>query len=615
MKLVYDVIGAAPRSGGVELHAREFIHAWTEQYPGDEVVVVGTRWDGLSDEFASRVRWIHWPTRSVVWRIIGQLVFIPLVMRVHRAHVLLVSLPVLSPLSPSRRSFVFSHDWRHLRNPHEFPFLRRIYRSIWRSSVNRAAITFCISAKALSETADVAPRSRLVLAENGSDHTLRWEAEPADSEVVRSLPAESSVVVTFGHLNNKRPELVIAAMSTLQRPAVQLVVLGARGGYRDDLRKLAKSHRVSERVHLPGFVPDREYQAIMKRADCVVLASSDEGFGLPVAEALSLGRPVVVTADGGLDETFGSSVRAVPATPEALGGAIGDALLQRATASQQSNVTSWGDTARVVREAIATKVEGDFPVSTQRAAHRRIRDTARKARKVAKLVTESRWRRALRFSVAATVEHDGIPLRHDLRTVIDVGANRGQFSLYALARFPSATITTYEPLPRAVEHMKRLFNGEHRVQVVPYALGEEEGEVVMHLSAREDSSSLLPVGERQASIFPGTDEVGTTRAQVRTLDMEFVDRELVRPALLKIDVQGFELSVLRGAQRTLASFDQILVEASFAELYEGQALFPDIHRYLEERGFRLVSGHVSTLDPSGRWLQGDFLYEPESARR
>src|SRR4051812_48998179 len=84
MKLIYDVIGAAPRSGGVELHAREFIHAWTQQYPRDEVLVVGTRWDNLPEDLASRVRWIYWPTGSVVWRIIGQLVFVPLLMRVHR---------------------------------------------------------------------------------------------------------------------------------------------------------------------------------------------------------------------------------------------------------------------------------------------------------------------------------------------------------------------------------------------------------------------------------------------------------------------------------------------------------------------------------------------------
>lgn len=353
MKLIYDVIGVSPRSGGVETVARELLHAWTQQYPDDEVIVVGTRWESLSDEVASRVRWISWPTRSLVWRVIGQLLFVPLLMRLHRADVLLATLPVLSPLSPNRRSFVFSYDWRHLKNPQEFPVLRRAYRSIWRSSINRAATTFCISQKTLNETAIVAPRSILVLAELAGDHALRWEAET--SQVPRALSGNGDVVVTFGHLNNKRPDLVIAALATLDcTVAPDLIVLGASGSLRETLRKLASAQGVAEKVHFPGFVPDREFQAIMKRATCVVLASSDEGFGLPVAEALSLGLPVVVTSDSGLEEIFGHAVTAVAAEPEALGRAISDALTPGTTACHQSAMHSWRDTATVVHQSIAS---------------------------------------------------------------------------------------------------------------------------------------------------------------------------------------------------------------------------------------------------------------------
>ena len=242
-------------------------------------------------------------------------------------------------------------------------------------------------------------------------------------------------------------------------------------------------------------------------------------------------------------------------------------------------------------------------------AHRRLSDAARKAQKLAKLITESQWRRGLRSAVAATVEHDALPLRGDLRTVVDVGANRGQFALYALARFPSAHIIAFEPLPEPREQMMRLFQKQDRVEVVPVALGDNDGEGVMHLSAKDDSSSLLAIGGRQVSSFPGTEEIGTTVTRVRTLDSVLADCELRRPALLKVDVQGFELPVLRGAEKTLESFDQILVEASFVELYEGQALFPAISSHLEAHSFQLVSGRISAVDTSGRWLQGDFLYE------
>jgi len=210
----------------------------------------------------------------------------------------------------------------------------------------------------LNETRNIAPNSVLVLAENGRDHALRWETEPSRAEALQALLGKSRVVVTFGHWNNKRPELVIAALGMLDRTvAPHLIVLGARSGYRESLLKLAKAHGISERVHLPGFVPDRDYQAIMKRADCVVLASSDEGFGLPVAEALSLGHPVVVTSDSGLGEIFGNSVRAVPPEPEALGQAISDALAQDRTAGHQTSINSWRDTAAVVHEAIASTLK------------------------------------------------------------------------------------------------------------------------------------------------------------------------------------------------------------------------------------------------------------------
>ena len=241
--------------------------------------------------------------------------------------------------------------------------------------------------------------------------------------------------------------------------------------------------------------------------------------------------------------------------------------------------------------------------------HRRLRDNVRKARKVGALLTQPQWRRGLRAAVAATVEHDALPLRRDLGTVVDVGANRGQFTLYALVRFPSAHIIAFEPLQGPRDQMAQLFKGQNRIEILPYALGETEGQVVMHHSEQEDSSSLLPIGGRQVAAYPSTGEVGTTRADIRTLDNILFRREFMRPALLKIDVQGFELPVLRGAAQSLRSFDQILVEASFVELYEGQALFPDISSHLEAHGFYLASGSISLSDPSGRWLQGDFVFE------
>src|SRR5712675_406532 len=69
------------------------------------------------------------------------------------------------------------------------------------------------------------------------------------------------------------------------------------------------------------------------------------------------------------------------------------------------------------------------PMTRLRGAQRSIHHAARKTRKLGALLTQPQWRHGLRSAVAATVEHDALPLRHDLRTVIDVGANCGQFTL------------------------------------------------------------------------------------------------------------------------------------------------------------------------------------------
>ena len=101
--------------------------------------------------------------------------------------------------------------------------------------------------------------------------------------------------------------------------------------------------------------------------------------------------------------------------------------------------------------------------------------------------------------------------------MLDVGASRGQFASFALSRFPPARIVCFEPLSSARATLVP-WAPRNRVTVHPIALGEERGELELHISARDDSSSLLPVGERQVEAFPGTMEVGRERVRVGVLE-------------------------------------------------------------------------------------------------
>jgi hypothetical protein len=145
------------------------------------------------------------------------------------------------------------------------------------------------------------------------------------------------------------------------------------------------------------------------------------------------------------------------------------------------------------------------------------------------------------------------------------------------------------------------------------AIGPERGRATIHVSARDDSSSLLPIGERQAAIFPGTAEVRTESVDVAPLDSLVAAGEIEAPALLKLDVQGFELQALQGCESLLDRFTYVYVECSFIELYAGQALAHEVVAWLEARGFRLLGTHNMSYDASGREVQADFLFTASRA--
>lgn len=228
--------------------------------------------------------------------------------------------------------------------------------------------------------------------------------------------------------------------------------------------------------------------------------------------------------------------------------------------------------------------------------------------KLLRLLPRAVWRRGLLQGVAASVEHRRVIAGLDIATVVDVGANIGQFSLLVEALHPQARIFAFEPLPASADRYEKLFAGNARVRLHRAALGPERGQATLHVSARSDNSSLLPIGEAQLRVFPGTAEIGTVTVPVGPLTAFVTREELVPAALLKIDVQGFELAVLQGAEALLDAFDWLYIEASWQALYEGQALVDEVIDYITARGFALAGEYNRFVGSDGLPVQADFLF-------
>jgi FkbM family methyltransferase len=217
------------------------------------------------------------------------------------------------------------------------------------------------------------------------------------------------------------------------------------------------------------------------------------------------------------------------------------------------------------------------------------------------------WRGLVR-GVAAGVEHEPALRLLEVRTIVDVGANRGQFALVARNLFPAARVFSFEPLGAAAARFDRLFAMDRLVELRRFALGDTTCVGKLHVSRRDDSSSLLPITPLQESVFPGTGEKRVEDVRVARLADVLVESELISPALLKIDVQGYELRVLAGAGDLLERFSYVYLEGSYRELYAGQPLADEIASYLQARRFTLRGRINESRDGTGALVQADFLF-------
>lgn len=218
-------------------------------------------------------------------------------------------------------------------------------------------------------------------------------------------------------------------------------------------------------------------------------------------------------------------------------------------------------------------------------------------------------RRALRRGVGAAVEHRSLLRSRAWKSVVDIGANRGQFALAVRRYCPSAEVRSFEPLPGPAAIFRHIFAEVPAVRLEQVAIGPASGFHAMNVSARDDSSSLLAFAAEQVRLFPGTEPCDRIDVTVRPLHEVLSAADLPAPGLLKIDVQGFELQALIGCERLLPAFDAIYVECSYRELYVDQPLAPEVVAWLAERDFDLIGSENLVTDSAGLAVQADLLFE------
>lgn len=250
-----------------------------------------------------------------------------------------------------------------------------------------------------------------------------------------------------------------------------------------------------------------------------------------------------------------------------------------------------------------------------RAAPHILRSCSLGAMSAAARIAQVRWTGA-RSVAGAALKRAGLEVRRhhplgprrarllaewNVELVIDVGANRGQYAQELRRYGYRDRIVSFEPLLDPYTALQGRSAADPRWQVRRLALSD--GDPDLELGATDNFGSALPVAPRLATLFP--EAVPPTRERVPAARLDQVDLDLPAAgrALLKLDVQGYELRVFAGSVGILDAVGIVETELSVVALYTGQALIGESLRVLDEAGFALVA-----LEPILRdWRTGEHL--------
>ena len=198
--------------------------------------------------------------------------------------------------------------------------------------------------------------------------------------------------------------------------------------------------------------------------------------------------------------------------------------------------------------------------------------------------------------------------------IIDVGGNRAQFieSVKPLIQ-KNTTIHAFEPIEKLHSEYK---NNTKDFNVVMYnnLLSDTENYCEFQLHTNHDqSSSILRRTELCVTKFPYTSDSKSLKVRTVTLDAVLDTRNLIGKGLLKIDVQGAELKVLRGAKNTLKQIDTVISEINSQNLYEGQAEFHEIMEFFKLNDYKFCGVRDQKFDDKGILLYFDAVFRKTNA--
>jgi len=219
------------------------------------------------------------------------------------------------------------------------------------------------------------------------------------------------------------------------------------------------------------------------------------------------------------------------------------------------------------------------------------------------------WFQGLRNGVAANVELlILIKSIKKIKTLIDVGSNKGQFMLLLERYFPNIQMFSFEPIKEELDIQKKLFSLRKKIFFYNFGIGNKNCKKNFYITKRKDSSSFYKFNNQN---FSNQDYEITEKRKVKILklDKALNNKSLKKPILLKLDVQGYEMEVLKGSLKILKKINYILIEVSNSQIYKNQATEIQIIDFLQKKNFFPLSSTKASKINQTNFLQRDILFK------
>lgn len=162
--------------------------------------------------------------------------------------------------------------------------------------------------------------------------------------------------------------------------------------------------------------------------------------------------------------------------------------------------------------------------------------------------------------------------------VLDVGANQGQFGRTLRESGYQGRIVSFEPVPEAFDVLRQVAARDGNWTAFPFALGETAGSLELNITEETVFSSFLTPLAASQEQFPTNRTLRRQTVSVRRLDEVFAEcagSQASPRVYLKMDTQGFDLEVFRGAEGVLPSIFGMQSEISFRPIYDGMRGYAD----------------------------------------